>query len=213
MPSRALGNFMTRQEDIDRLLTAHGAFIRYSRAQSQSARAGSGLAGFAAVARELGSPPHPGRPPKIDAIHRAAIVLMSAHLEGFIEDLYEESAEVLLSGKTRDPAVLVEDARDAFRNPSTQPIEKLFRTLGLPDILAGISWRASNNESVRRRLNAFVRLRNNIAHGKETEADEDRVIVHKSTVNYYKNFTKLFAENLEAKVSQEIQSLTHTPPW
>ncbi len=201
MPSKALQNFIERKSDIERLLKAHDAFIRFSKAEDQLKTKGQGLQKLAAAAAELGSPPKPGRPPKIDAINRAAIVLMSTHLEGFIEDLHEEAARVLLSGKVKDIGPLVADAHWRFQNPRTQSIEELFCTIGLPRILDGICWQRASNNSVRKRLNDFVKLRNNIAHG------EDQT-VRKWTVTYYKRFTNLLANNLDKKVEDEIFSLT-----
>jgi hypothetical protein len=167
---------------------------------------GQGLANLAAAVGELGRPPRAGRPPNIDAIHRASIVLMSAHLEGYIEDVYEEAANILLAGKVRDLGALVADAQFWFQNPKARKVESLFRTIGLSKILDGVSWRRSNNKSVRKRLDGFVDLRNDIAHGNEPT-------VRKRTVIYYEQFTLLLARNLDNKVSTEIQSLTGQSPW
>ena len=206
MVSSALTNFEERRKDIDRILQAHGYFVRFYRAENRLRTAGHGLDRLAAAIRELGASPRPGRPPNLEALNRAAIVLLSAHLEGYIEDVYSEAATVLLEGKVKNLEVLVKNAQDSFQNPRPRAIEQLFGTIGLPGILDGISWRRANNDSVRRRLGEFLTLRNDVAHGDETN-------VHKSKVQYYSRFTKLFAENMDRKVGDEVASSTSTPHW
>ena len=169
-------------------------------------RLGNTRAGLAGAFRELGNPPRPGRPPNIDAIHRAAVVLMSAQLEAFIEDLHAEATSHLVAGEAGVVDAIVSEAHYIFQNPRADAIERLFRTIGLPGILRGVHWRNASNPSVRRRLKEFIDLRNDVAHGEEVRAT-------KRIVKYYGEFIRLFATNLDEKVRVAVNAITHHSPW
>lgn len=115
MPSSALRQFELRGADVDKLLVAHENVIRFTRVQRAAARGGGEALQQAAQALSaLVSPPQRGRPANVVAINRAAIVLLSAHFEGYVEDLYSEAAHRLLDGKVRDVAALVKDGQDRW---------------------------------------------------------------------------------------------------
>ena len=117
-------------------------------------------------------------------------------MEGFIEDLHAEAARFLLGNKISDVNPLIRAAHDAFRNPTPAQIERLFSSIGMPGILDGLRWQKASNETVRRRLNEYIELRNRIAH-----------------VESFKWFLEIFAEKFDAKVGREIASLTQSTPW
>jgi len=81
------------------------------------------------------------------------IALLSAHLQGFVKDLYEEAASRVLDGKVSDvPSVI--KAANTRGNPNEQNITKLFESIGFPDILDGLKWQRMSNKSLRGKLRA-----------------------------------------------------------
>src|ERR1035437_8517400 len=96
MPSNALASFELRLKEIQQLLEAHTALLRFHRATTAAGNIGAGLANIARVVEHLVSTPGPGRPPQVQALNKPAIALLSSHLQGFITDLYKEAATRLL---------------------------------------------------------------------------------------------------------------------
>lgn len=127
-------------------------------------------------------------------------------MEGFIEDLYTIAAASLLTGKVRVLDVLSKEGRDKFRQPYSANIAQLFRTIGIPDIMQGMSWRRSNEDSVKSRLAGFVDLRNKLAHGGLEP-------VNKAKVQALRGFVQILAQHLDDKVADEITQVTGTGPW
>ncbi|HEV2119289.1 MAG TPA: HEPN domain-containing protein [Candidatus Bathyarchaeia archaeon] len=205
MPSRAYRDFLQRDRDVDQLLRAHESVVRSSHVNAAAA-GGTGLAQLAQVALALVRPAGPGRPAEVDAINRAAIVLLTAHLEGFLEDLHGEAASILLMNRVRNLDTLIDEAHDRFRNPTIDAITKLFNTLGMPDFLDGMSWQRSKNEAVKRRLTELVKLRNDIAHGEEARVTKRRVVAAR-------RFVGILAQKLDEKVGTEIRQVTQVAPW
>lgn len=191
--------------DVDQLITAHETVIKFNRFQSQ--RSGTQTTtDFLNRLSDLVGPLTPGRPPDVMAINRAGIVLLSAHLEGFIEDLHKLAATTLLAGKVLDLDEMIRAAQRPFNNPNQEKVTALFVTIGMPEILVGISWTRTDNKKVRTRLDDFVGLRNRIAHGGQEP-------VHTERVRYWKRYVETLAPKLDAKVGREIARLTGTPPW
>ncbi len=131
MPSGALQNLEARLKEIDQLLTAHAALTRLRRAELAIGRAGGGLKAVAEAVNLLVTPPTRGRPGQVEALNKASVALLSAHLQGFIEDLFEEAAGKLLAGKVPDVQTLVSNAR-LRGNPTSENITRLFRDRWVP---------------------------------------------------------------------------------
>jgi hypothetical protein len=206
MPSAAYQNLDHRMRDIEQLMQAHAMLTQFRRAKRAAELAGGNLAQISTVIDNLVTPPGRGRRAEVGAVNRAAIVLLSAHLQGYIEDLYEESAQTLLGTVVDDVQVLVKQASEGFWNPHAYRIERLFSSLGMPRILNDVRWRKATNQSVRRRLTEYVEVRNRIAHGSQ-EA------VSKAKVLEFREFVKIFAKKFDRKVGSEIQAQTNAPPW
>jgi hypothetical protein len=163
MSSQALIDFRERLKDVQQLLDAHGALTALRNAQAE-AELGAGLASVGRIVEHLVSAPGPGRPRQVQALNSAAIALLSAHLQGFLADLYDEVAKATLDGKVKDLSALTNSAR-MRGNPNEQNITRLFSSIGYSDVLDGISWQGLNNNELRKKLRAFNELRNKIVHG------------------------------------------------
>ena len=206
MPSKAYENLDHRMKDIEQLIQAHTALTQFKRARKAAEKAGGGLAKISEVVDNLISVPGPGRRSEVDALNRAAMVLLSAHLQGYIEDLFTESARLLLRTNVKDVDALIKQALSGFSNPHDYRIERLFDSMGLSKIANGLSWQKASNQSIRRRLTHYIEVRNGIAHGKQEG-------VHKREVNQFKQFVELFAKNFDDVVSNNIQRVTGKKPW
>ncbi len=137
---------------------------------------------------------HPGRALEYHALNEAAIVLLSAYLEGFIEKLHAEAMEQLLGARTKSKGVLeklIGYAHRRYSNPTPNRIRGLFNICGMSDIISRLK------RTDERDIEKFVKLRNKIAHGvkipKEGRDVEDWV-----------NLIRVFADDLNSLVEQEI---------
>jgi hypothetical protein len=205
MPSNSLTQFQTRLEEVGQLLEAHTALVRLQRAIHALANVGGNLANIAGVINHLVTNPGPGRPRQVQALNKAAVALLSGHLQGFVKDIYEESAHALLGGHVRDVTVATNAAPTAG-NPNTRNIKKLFSTLGFDEILNGISWQKCSNQTLLKRLNDFNELRNDIVHGESMN-------VKKATVTSYLSSWRALAVRLDRKLRTEIHAVNGTYPW
>src|SRR5690348_11028243 len=99
MPSQALKDLENRLNDIEQLLAAHSALTKFKKAEKAANLAGGPLVQVAAVVKALVTNPGVGKPAEVDALNRAAFVLLTAHFQGFVDDLHKEAAKNLLNGK------------------------------------------------------------------------------------------------------------------
>jgi hypothetical protein len=205
MPSNAVSNFGIRLGEIEQLLEAHTALIRLQRADDALQAGGTSLANIAAVVSHLVTDPGPGRPKQVQALNKAAIALLSGHLQGFIADIYGEAAEALLDGRVKSVAAFIK-AAPTRGNPNLENITKLFATLGFEDILAGMSWQGFSNQRLKSRLADFNKLRNEIVHGKSTSVTKD-------LVNSYLDSWIVFADRLDQRLRSNIRAITGDYPW
>lgn len=205
MPSRALADFENRVKEVQQLLEAHKALTRLRRAEASLNAGGQSLQVVARVVQHLVSDPGRGRPREVHALNSAGIVLLSAHLQGYIADIFKEVANMTLAGKVRDVTALIETA-NTRGNPNEANITRLFRSIGYADILGGISWQRMNNRQLRAKLRSFNELRNRIAHG----AAET---VNKVTLRNYLDVLSNLAQRLDEKLRRETRSVTGVDPW
>lgn len=205
MPSNALNDFQVRLAEVRQLLDAHGALTRLKNAQATLNSGGQSLNNVAQVIQQLVSAPRRGRPPEVQALNSAGIALLSAHLQGFVVDIFTEVATTTLTGKVRDLAAVIGSA-NTHGNPNEQNINRLFNSIGYPNILDGISWQRTNNRRLLAKLKSFNELRNRIVHGRSET-------VRKSTLeNYLATFTT-FADRLDQKLFNEVRAVIGSNPW
>jgi cell division GTPase FtsZ len=206
MPSKAYENLGHRMKDIEQLIQAHIVITQFKRARKTAEKAGGGLEKIAEVIDSLISAPGKGRRSEVDALNRAAIVLLSAHLQGYIEDVYSESAKALLNPNVADIEALIKQGLSSFSNPHAYRIDRLFASIGLSRITDGLSWQKASNKSVKQRLTDYIQVRNDIAHGKQSS-------VHKAKVVQFKQFVEVLARCFDEKLENEIVLVTKKQPW
>ena len=204
MGSMAYANLSLRMKDIEQLMQAHTALTQFRRARRAAERAGGDLAQISIVVNSLVT--LPGRRAEVDALNRAAIVLLSAHLQGYIEDLHAEAANRLFSTTVLDVNALIVEAQSKFSNPHAFHIEQLFTSLGLPKILEKLRWHRANNRRIRTRLSRYIEMRNRIAHGSQEPISKEKVLG-------FKHFVELFADRFDETVRTAIKDLTGRATW
>jgi hypothetical protein len=205
MPSQALEDFRERLGEVQQLLDAHGALTRLRNAEAALNAGGQTLQNVAAVVQHLVSAPGAGRPRQVHALNSAGVALLSAHLQGFVTDLFVEVAGHTLAGKVRDLQVLTA-AANTRGNPNEQNITRLFESIGYPNILDGITWQGMSNKQVRGKLRSLNELRNSIVHGSSET-------VQKATVAVYLAVVERLAERLDHKLRGEVRTVTGAAPW
>lgn len=99
------------------------------------------------------------------SINRSCIVMLSALLQSFVEEAFEEVSVQLLG--------IEDEARQSYRksfsrwgNPSDANIKTLFQRLGIVDVLENLSWQRITNDRIRSNLQQLNEIRNQIAHGR-----------------------------------------------
>ena len=192
--------------DIQQLLEAHTVLTKFKRAESQLRTTGGDLKAIARAVDSLVSEPGRGRRTEVDAVNRAAMVLLCAHLQGYVEDVYTEAATALLAGKVTDIDSLVKQALSSFSNPHADRIVRLFASIGLPNVMSGVSWQKTSNQTVRQRLTDYIRVRNSIAHGGQDKITKQKVVG-------FRRFVDVFVRNFDEKVRSEIQAVAGKTPW
>jgi RiboL-PSP-HEPN len=173
LPSKSHESLTTRLADVDQLMNAHTA-----------------LAG-----------PKPGRKYEVVGINRAAVLMLSAHFEGFVEDLFAEALVAV------NPALRGEPVTRGFHNPWPDRIDELFAALGMKKPARSISWKRAGNKAVCDNLELLVHTRNKIAHG------TTNVTVYKYEVGRYRRYVEGFSKGLDKAVWVQVRKLTGTAPW
>lgn len=173
MSSQALAALTDRLRDVDQLLDAH---------------------------RVVGGD-NRGRRFDLEGLNRAAVLMLSAHFEGYLEDLMAEALAALNSRLDVKPLT------GNFHNPWPTRIDDLFSFLGLSKPSKTISWQRAGNAAVRGNLNKLVETRNRLAHG------TTGVRVHKSEVTSLRKYVEGFAQRFDALVRDQVHTLTGSYPW
>ncbi len=204
MPSQALQDLNLRLKDIDQLLEAHTALTKFKKAEKAAKQ--PGLRKILTVVDALVTAPGKGKPAEVDAINRAAFVLLTAHFQGFVDDLHKDLATKLLTGKVTSVDEVIELAKPRNANPHSQIIEKMFGGLGVFEVMSRIKWQKCSNDSVKKRLTGYIQTRNKIAHG-------SRLSVTKQKVKQYMQFVQKLAEELDKAVSVSAKKFTGITPW
>jgi hypothetical protein len=173
MPSQALTSLTDRLTDVDQLMTAHAAVGGTQR----------------------------GRRFEVEGLNRAAVLMLSAHFEGYLEDVMAEALAAL--NQHLDPRPLT----GGFHNPWPDRIDELFAFLGMTKPSKAVSWQRASNAAVRENLNKLVRTRNRLAHG------TTGVTVYKTEVTSLRKYVEGFAQRFDGLVRDQVRTLTGTYPW
>jgi exonuclease VII small subunit len=140
MSSKALQSLTERLTDIDQLLNAHTAIVKFNRAEQVANNAGGQLAQVAQVIQALVTDSGRGRPKEVDAINRAAFVLCVAHFQGFVNELHAELGAIVLNGKALNPEAVIKLVKPPRANPHVNVINQMFSGIGVYELMDVIQW-------------------------------------------------------------------------
>jgi hypothetical protein len=176
MPSNARNKLSNALKDVDELVKAHETVTGGGRGRPRQ-RQGA-------------------------AISRAGIVLLAAAFEAFVEDLFEEAADVVYQGWTVDErkAFLKQTAR-RLNNADVFKTNYLYFNLGIPWVFRDIKWQKFANKTLVREINEMVDTRNKVAHGRQPA-------IRLVTLRYWKRMVENLAPRFETKVSAEVKRLS-----
>jgi hypothetical protein len=154
---QSVRDFASRLDDLQQLVTAH--------------QAASGKS--------------PGKRVGLDALNRAALVMLTGHFQGFVTDLFVEAWTSRYPGSSVEPAL----ARFRFNNPWPDDIDSLFELIGQAKLTTEAEWRPSASKAgptrgstapvfvrarsghqVRQVIAEMVSLRNRAVHGQRDVA-------------------------------------------
>ena len=206
MSSQSRKDLDQRLKDIDQLFNAHSAITKFKKAEQAANKAGGDLKQIANVVNALVKQPGKGKPVEVDAINRAAFVLLTAHFQGYIDDLHKETANIVLAGKVKSVDEILKLIKPRNANPHVDIIEKMFSGLGIYEVMQNIAWQKCNNKSVKDRLTKYIETRNKLAHGKQ-----EAITKHK--VKQYKDYVEMLAEKIDGVVREKAKTLTGQHPW
>jgi hypothetical protein len=173
LASKAFEGLTERLKDVDQLMAAHAAIAGSTR----------------------------GRKYEVLGINRAAILMLSSHFEGYLEDVMAEALGAI------NPNLNAPSLTGGFHNPWPDRIDDLFAFLGLSRPSRQISWRKAGNKAVRGNLEDLVRTRNKLAHG------TTGVTVYKSDVIRFRKYATGFAERFDQLVREQIKLLINSYHW
>jgi hypothetical protein len=154
-----------------------------------------------------------GAPKKVEdgsregaSINRSCVVMMSALLQAYVQDVFKICAKQAL------PTLNTDAVWDAYwkqmkgwGNPSADNVKTLFLKIGVSDVFDGLSWQKCDNSIVRSRLNQLNHVRNSIAHGaavlRVNDADYALTLTKVKTFrNYAEQFAGRFEEHALGKL-------------
>ena len=147
-----------------------------------------------------------GAPKKVEdgsregaSINRSCVVMMSAQLQAYVQDVFEICAMQAL------PTLNTDAVWDAYwkqmkgwGNPSADNIKRLFLKIGMSDVFDGLSWQKCDNSLVRSRLNQLNHVRNSIAHGVGVlRVNDTNYALTLTKVKTFRNYAEQFADRFE----------------
>ncbi len=142
MPSGVKQDLEKRLQDIiKQLVDSHKAITQVQACEAAASRAGGELREPSKVVNALVHNPGRGKAKEVDAINRAAFVLLSSHLQGFVDPLHNETAIVALTGKVEKPEDTIKLIKPRNFNLHVDVIEKMFASLGMYDLMKDIHGR------------------------------------------------------------------------
>lgn len=138
------------------------------------------------------------------SLNRSCIVMLSALLQSFVEDVFESEARHAFPRLNTDPRwKLYWKQVQRWGNPSDDNIVNLFLRLGIPDVFDGLSWQGITTLKIKQNLRLLNEVRNDIAHGHEHLSFNGQP--YSLTLAEVRRLRD-FAENFGARFEAHVQS-------
>lgn len=128
--------------------------------------------------------------------------------EAFVEELYENSLDLLHPTLTAEVSELKKQTSNKNNNSNNHHVNNLFFYAGIPWIMQStkVCWQKFSNNKVRETLSQLSSARNKIAHG----------VIHsvtKKQLVFWRDFIAHIADRLDVVVADHIENKTGTRPW
>lgn len=140
-----------------------------------------------------------------DALNRACVVALSGALQCFVEDVFVECSNKqfgkILAG---DELLRYRKTWARWGNPDPDNITKLFRRIGVDNVLLGLSWPKQTTETWKNNLKKVNQIRNCIAHGKEIRVDGNPYALHLSVISRWRKSAEQFGNRFQAHAEAKI---------
>jgi RiboL-PSP-HEPN len=131
-------------------------------------------------------------------LHNSCIVMLSALLQGYVEDAFLYCARRCLRTLTSlEIYNQYQSTIPRWGNPHAPNIERLFLRIGMTDILSGLSWQGCSAKRVKEKLEEINRFRNQIAHSGYPDSPISLVAV-RNLRNFVERFALRFGEHVSA---------------
>lgn len=108
-------------------------------------------------------------PPDIEVLKRAGLVMAMTAWETYVEDRIAEATDERLR-PVGDESIArlvrskLKDEINRLHNPTSEKTTELFRLYADVDLHGKWSWRGSDDEASRKRLNDYIKLRGDVVH-------------------------------------------------
>jgi hypothetical protein len=133
-----------------------------------------------------------------------SVVLLSAALQGFVEDVFMEASRRKLGLVSQESERKYRKTWDRWGNPSDGNITRLFQRLGLEDVFSGLSWSGQGTPALKKNLNHINQARNKIAHNLPMALDGVEQEIGYAKVNNWTKIARTFGEQFPSHVQQII---------
>lgn len=132
------------------------------------------------------------------AINRSCMVMLSALLQGYIDDVFVECVPIAFPAIAAAPNYesLLGELRKGG-NPNSKNISALFRKLGVPDVMAGLNWQHTTPQDIAAKLDEINQIRNRIAHSSPLSLNGQPYRLKLARVQTLRNFCAAFAARFE----------------
>lgn len=142
------------------------------------------------------------------SINRSCIVMLSAILQAYVEEEFQEAAKRAFPALASDS-----DAFDRYwsqmknwGNPSDSNIRNLFMRLGIPNVFDRLSWQGTSTREITKKLDTLNQLRNRIAHGSRSlTVDGQPYRLTLANVSVFRNLAEQFSTRFTPHVNSLVQ--------
>lgn len=144
------------------------------------------------------------------SINRSCIVMMSALLQGHVDEIFRALAPVAFPEFSRSGnayEAFLDQARRAG-NPSPGNITSLFRKIGVPNVMDGLTWQRSRHliatNTIVAALDEINQIRNRIAHSQPLTMNGQAYNMNLVRVKSLRNIVDGFGQNFEAHARAKV---------
>lgn len=156
-----------------------------------------------------------GAPPKQNghrigaSVNRSCIVMLSALLQSYVEDVFQEAAKRTFPNFRTNNAAFEKYWKQAknWGNPSDVNIINLFMRLGVPDVFDGLTWQRTATADIKIRLGELNQIRNQIAHGsRQLTLNGQPYSLTLAKVASFRNFVAVFGARFDGHIQTKLPS-------